>query len=56
MKWLCVFLPHKWEHIIDIKIDKGIDTRQRVGLYQCSRCQRISKGTEIRKVEKLWRK
>jgi hypothetical protein len=56
MRWLCIFLPHKWEHVINIKTDKTVDIRQIVGLYQCKRCQKISKGTEIRKNRKFCEK
>lgn len=53
MRWLCIFLPHKWEHVVDIKINKGIGVQQKIGLYQCRRCQKISKGTEVRKDRKI---
>ncbi len=43
MKWLCIFLPHKWLHIMDIG-DKG--------LWQCMRCREISSGQTIESYKK----
>ncbi len=35
MSWLCIFLPHKWIHVIDVCA---------IGLWQCTRCKEISIG------------
>lgn len=42
MRILCIFLPHKWIHIMNVE---GIGGFISIGLYQCRRCKEISKGS-----------
>lgn len=45
-RWLCLFAQCKWQHITDIVIGKNtFDAYLIVGLYQCSRCKTLSKGS-----------
>lgn len=39
MRWLCLFVMCKWIHIVNIN--------DKVGLYQCRRCKKISKGQAL---------
>jgi len=42
--WLCIFLPHKLEHITDIiSWIKIFEQPNWVGLWQCKRCKKIVK-------------
>jgi len=54
--WLCYFLPHKWEPIINVSSEEKVDGKSRlqetVGLYQCKRCKIISKGTQLKQKER----
>ena len=45
MKWLCIFLPHKWIHITDIVSGTNqFDALIRTGLWQCQRCKELGQG------------
>lgn len=51
--WLCLFLPHKWEPVVDIVSNETVNDKEKishkVGLYQCKRCKLISKGIQLKK-------
>ena len=48
MGWLCFLDGHKRVHITDIIIGyNSFKQPMRRGLWQCSRCKRISKGTAL---------
>ncbi len=42
MGWLCIFIPHKWIHLMNVTRADGCTT----GTYQCSRCKEVSEGAE----------
>ena len=45
MRLLCIFVAHKWTHIIDViggKNKFGYDVH--LGLWQCGRCKKLSEG------------
>lgn len=45
MKWLCLFVPHKWGYVTDVIAGYNqFDQPIRIGLYQCRRCKELSKG------------
>ena len=50
--WLCIFRPHRWFLVVSVKrfnevqyaLTHHID-EDPVGIWQCSRCKEISKGS-----------
>lgn len=46
----CMFRPHKWVFIGNVVSEVGVNVQREVqahryGLYQCSRCKELSKGS-----------
>lgn len=40
--WLCWLLPHRWRFVGNRPMDQCTETQ--CGLYQCTRCERLSIG------------
>ncbi|MBE9572951.1 MAG: hypothetical protein IMF11_20190 [Proteobacteria bacterium] len=45
MRWLCIFRPHKWRHVMNFVCGMNPDGEPvRRGLWQCKRCKELSEG------------
>lgn len=40
MSILCIFMPHRWQHVANINPRQG-------GLWQCTRCKVLSSGRYV---------
>lgn len=40
MRWLCIFILCRFEHVIDVMDEPG----HYIGLFQCPRCKTMSMG------------
>lgn len=52
--WLCIFLPHKLVHIVDV-FNQPTSYDYMYGLWQCSRCKTLSFGKTDSRTAEEWK-